>query len=755
MSNDVRTLKKKLIEKLKSKSLDYESIISLSEKIVASDDQSLRFSVDAKHIHRLGFELVGKQETAVSELIKNAYDADATLVTVDFYGHDKPGGRLVISDNGHGMTLAVIKTAWMCLSTDDKEQNPLSPVLGRSRAGRKGIGRFAVQRLGRRLTLETGVKGKTEGTRVAFDWDEMYKHGVTLTRVANKLEAYKKDRGSSGTTLIIDDLRDAWKPSRIDRVWASVLLLQPPFKARKQWRTKAKGRTYEPDPGFEVVINKEGRVEAAKKLSIEETFLKNRVALIKGSVDEKGYGHLSVSAPGLGLKDKAKTEKTFSLTGPVEFEVSYFIYDSDLISGVSLKDAREMGDKYGGVRVYRDGFRVLPYGEQNDDWLRLGRDSARRALLVPANNNNFFGQVEISSIESPLFEETSSREGLIENEAYEELRELVRLSLEWAAKRVAWARGRKQTSSQKGFSSTARAPRKPSEITLQLIEDLEKTAGDAFSPEARKQLEKASEEQRRYEDEVEKREQERTKYEEMLRILASLGISIAVFAHEIRGALTRVAAAIKRLREDAHAGKVNEGTSIREAETVTSRLFDLGAYVVGLIDRSKARNKKEIALYAAIKTFVQQFSDYLDARGISFSFDVQPQHLRTRPMHPSEIDSVLFNFLTNSIKAMERTNAAERQIKITARSQGGNAVISFQDSGGGVPDAIKDKIFDAFFTTSEYAEDTIAGPGSGLGLKIVSDIAHANGGSVVLSEPDSGYSCNFEFSVPQSVNQTS
>lgn len=122
-------------------------------------------------------------------------------------------------------------------------------------------------------------------------------------------------------------------------------------------------------------------------------------------------------------------------------------------------------------------------------------------------------------------------------------------------------------------------------------------------------------------------------------------------------------------------------------------------------------------------------------------------------MHRSEIDSVLFNFLTNSIKSMDRDNIKNREIFITAALEGKKAVIRFQDSGKGVPDSIRNLIFDAFFTTSTQNRDEIAGPGTGLGLKIVSDIAEANGGFVRISTPDKGYGGCFEFGVPVSENQ--
>lgn len=152
--------------------------------------------------------------------------------------------------------------------------------------------------------------------------------------------------------------------------------------------------------------------------------------------------------------------------------------------------------------------------------------------------------------------------------------------------------------------------------------------------------------------------------------------------------------------------------------------------------------------------YKHKFKNYLNTRQISFEWDVMPNYLRTAPMHRSEMDAVLFNFLTNAIKSMERNNTKQRRIKVTATRQDNFVLIRFQDTGAGVKDELKNRIFDAFFTTSApNRTDEIAGLGCGLGLKIVSDIANVNKGFVRLSEPDSGYGCCFEFGVPISSKQ--
>lgn len=750
MPNDtIEELRSKLQSELAKSDVNFQEVAILSQKLLDHDKDSVRFSIDAKHVHRLGFELVGKQETALSELIKNAYDADATEVIIEFKDYMQSGGKLIIRDDGHGMTADQIRNNWMRISTDDKERNPLSPGYKRPRAGRKGIGRFAVERLGKELILETCAKGYDEGLRIHFNWDNDFQHGRDLSLIAHKIHKHKKEPDVSGTILYINDLRDIWTKTLFDRVWKSVLLLQPPFRISP--KKKQDDNQDFADPGFKVSINGKLGDEVIKEISIDKNFLDHSLAIITGSVDKDGKGEYNVESDKLNFNDSTKSENEYLLTGPFYFEASYFIYTSDLISGFSKRQAHQMGETYGGIRVYRNGFRVFPYGEPRDDWLNLSYDSARRNILAPANNFNFFGFVEITSQENILIEETSSREGFVENEAFEQLRDFVRNGIEWAVLRIAAFRKRKQKASQKDFVSEIKKPSQSiQEVIDEVIDKVKAKIGDKKDPKKTsgvKRLENLKQEFIAFEERVDIRESEFVQYETMLRILASLGISISVFSHEVKGALTSFKSSLKDFLSTIKIDELGE-ISLAEIHSVSNRLFDLSNYITTLISHSSTREKKNIPLHSVLHSFVQQFDEYLNVRGISFDVDVDPPFLRTRKMHRSEIDSVLFNFMTNAVKAIERAKAKSRKIKISGFKRDNFAVISFQDTGTGIPENVRDKIFDAFYTTTQFVGDEIAGPGTGLGLKIVRDIAESNGGYAECSEPEQGFNCRFDFATP-------
>ena len=119
---------------LKKEPNNYSLILELSTKLVSFDTDYVRFSVDAGVIDRLGKELVARHETAVSELVKNAYDADASFVELLFQDTNDIGGVLTVEDDGHGMTKEQIINGFMRISSTDKIHNPNSPIYNRGRS---------------------------------------------------------------------------------------------------------------------------------------------------------------------------------------------------------------------------------------------------------------------------------------------------------------------------------------------------------------------------------------------------------------------------------------------------------------------------------------------------------------------------------------------------------------------------------------------------------------------------------------------
>ncbi len=738
-------LKKALAEALRHENVDHMHVLSLAGQLADTAPDFVRFSVDASHVERLGFELVGKQGTALGELVKNAYDADATVVTVKVLQAESPAASsIIVQDDGVGMSEEDLRRAWMRLSTPEKTRRPRSTRFNRMRAGKKGIGRFAAHRLGRILVLTTGQQGSRVGWRVRFDWDADFQRGADITQVRNRIESIEKNPQEEGTTLEILDLRDTWDQKALAEAWRSVQLLQSPLRDRPLGDvTQPEGPPA--DPGFEALLELERADYPNTFFDLESEFVKSAAAQISGEVDADGRARFTLHSVKLNLHEEHTHEEAqFPELAGARMEADYFIFSSDLMSGMKVQAGLDIAHAIGGIRLYRNGFRVPPYGDPNDDWLRLARDSARRNILVPANNSNFLGRVYITSEAHGRLEETASREGLIENDAYQSLVTFARACLRWGVLRVGWARDRKTRASE---------PRKrPTDSVAERVGSLLSRLSDAAS-------ERDAEAARReiigavsaFEDASRREREESIKYEAMLRVLASLGLSISVFAHEVRAASSFADDSTRLFLEQIRTLQWLEQSPdleplLQQIDSGVRRVIVLGDYLGGLTSYAGSRKLAPVSTTGVLEEFHERLGPYLEGVGVRLELQVGPPPLRTCPIHRSELDSVLFNLTTNALKAIKRGQPVQGEIRILAGQERNFIVLTVCDNGTGIDASIRNRIFDAFFTTTGGEEDEDTPGGAGLGLKIVADIAANYGGSVrVIEPPPDGMKTAIEF----------
>ena len=295
---------------LKNEPNNYSKILELSNKLSKFDEDNVRFSVDAGIINRLGMELVARHETAVSELVKNAYDADATKVKILFKDSSNAGGTLEIHDNGSGMTKEQLINGFMRLSSSEKLHFPLSPKYSRKRAGKKGIGRFSAQRLGKKLTIITQTIDADKALKITVNWDD-FLGDKDLLSITNQISLTDKVQ-NEGTILIIERLRDTWSKAQIERVYRYASEILQPFPLSK---TKNHLKTTI-DPGFKLNCIK---IDNGKKelIADEQTmFFEHALAEIGGRVDNEGNIFVTVKS-----KKLSYNEKTFLLNKDEPLEV--------------------------------------------------------------------------------------------------------------------------------------------------------------------------------------------------------------------------------------------------------------------------------------------------------------------------------------------------------------------------------------------------------------------------------------------------
>ena len=720
---------------------------------MSSSDGRLYFGVEARHLRQLGRELVANRTTAVAELVKNSYDADATRVQLIFRDPDK-GGILEVVDDGSGMTLQAVQDRWMRLSTNHKAQRPTSPKYQRIRGGSKGIGRFATESLGERLVLKTTVEGDAQLVVATFEWSEFDEPGVSLEAVGCTYRRDACEEERHGTMLRIEGLHDKWSSRDLSLVRKAIQLLQPPFPIAEAYRAQSTDLHQAAlDPGFSVtiIVGEDASSESLDDPTEVENFLAAATAVVEAYVDESGQGEWRVRSRHFDVDESAEYPKQLYLVGPFTLSASHFVFKPDAIGDLSVKLAREMGKMYGGIRIYRDGLRVPPYGEPLDDWAGLTEEYRKRVELAPIATNNWFGHVSLTRGENVLLIDTASREGVVENEAFDELRKFVKDVLIVSARTIARARGKK----------TRAVKRKAAESREQLVREVLKLASQMLHlsesgdhEEAEAVLEKA------YSLAGEARASDRSARQEelallgeiaLLRILASLGTSIVVFGHEVRSAINATISRLVNLREDAEnapapwSEQVDEGTSV--ALKAVSRLDHLTDYIEGYASRSRRRERVPQALHAALKAFATGFGPLAARLSVDLGWEVSPRHLRSQAMTRTELEAILVNLLTNALKACTSDAGGIRRISVVAKQAGDEVLIRFQDTGTGVPEALRDRVFEPFVTSTLPTESSL-GTGTGLGLKIVRDITEANGGSATLGIPDEGFSTCVEVRLP-------
>ncbi len=733
------------------------------------EEPSLKFSVDSSLLFQLGERLVAKPSIALAELVKNAYDADATKVTVSFEAIGKPGGTIVIEDDGHGMIFEEVQSSWMRIATTEKRRVPVSRVYKRPLTGAKGVGRFAARRLGAKLILQSIAErpdGSKESVIADFDWKD-FAEGTDLEQVKIKYSRQPiTPETKTGVALFIEQARDAWTEDDLNELRRDLLSLQNPFpdlavKAVPARRLKSEKPPEDPGFTFEMSVSESGGLD---KLSggLGEAFLNTAFARLNGEVDKKGVAHYDIKILKTGETDTLlDNSHNYKGLENARLRVYIMIYKEEYFKGsdFGLRDAQTKGRQEGGVRIYLDGFRVFPYGEAGDDWLQLDEYAAKnldlateisppeqvietrkelhgRPFLLVPKNNQVFGVVSISQSLHENIEINVTRDRLIETEAVKRLRLFAQNGIYWAGLKYA------------AHSAEQRAKKKKETVksVAEIITDA-KTAVEAVTeiPEEQRQtivwnlneaIARAEEEEQSHIGEI-----------SMLRILASAGTTITLMNHQLRalnGAVLRSEHDLMRLRSEVPKklggrfhGIVSQISEWRETmELLTSQLGFL------LAPDARQRRRHHV-LYEVVEDVRKPMIFYMKKFGVTF-YNRVPRTLRTPAIYRSELYSVLMNLLSNALKAVH--GQPEREVIVEAEKRGRKVYIRMSDTGVGLTPERWEISFKPFVTTS--APNPILGIGTGLGLKVVRDILDLYDGAAHFVQPNPPYKTTIEISIP-------
>lgn len=749
------------------------------------------FRPRARVVNTIGGDLIKDEMAGVIELVKNAYDADANEVTIAFVGIEQADeaqadnhGRIIIEDDGHGMTLTTLLEDWMSPATGEKDERQKSPG-GRAMLGRKGVGRFSAMRLGETLVLNTrpgenapGVTKDdlTTGHRIKVDWSEFQDSDAYLDEVQLTVEEIPEvPVHRQGTTLTIGQLTEHWNERRLRRLLRELRLLLSPIPTEEQEDFAIILDLEKSGLEDEVVSSVGGIIEPYDLPDVTDYTVRAEISA-DGSYElyyrrelmsEADTDELEVSKDGRDIREELPSDGDVGgddatagplPSGPLSFELRIWDRDRELLNKKveALQDEEIMGvralrrflDEVSGVAIYRDGFRVRPYGEKEADWLGLGQRRVQNPTLR-LGPNQMFGLIKISSVENPNLQDRSSREGLKENEAFEVLRECALATLAWCEPI------RHRFRSRRGLGR----PEPDS------TEELESERDQAFS-----ELDEAIDEEIEDEEtanrfrsllstarDTSEREHERlAEQAQIMHDMHGLGIIARWVLHEGRNLDTSLNSALNNIERVVRNSQVEaedrleiEGRALdsftnglessRQIEKRLGSLFEQ----LDPISRPRRGRRSKLDVHDLVDRVRSLLQPRLDDLNVDFSISGnEPRVLAW----PADLYHALFNLVDNSIYWTQQVSG-DRNIKVRIGRTGHATNVDDEqveilvcDSGPGVSVQAADVVFELGYTEKSQ--------GYGAGLFIARESIERSRGSLDLVNPGEIGAC-FRITLPE------
>lgn len=386
---------------------------NFQEKMV----EPLRFDVSGNLIRKFGRESISNKNVAILELIKNSYDAGSAKMEVDFASVNTKDAIISVSDNGDGMDYSDLKNKWMRIANPFKSKKLKNG--DRLFIGEKGIGRLSAESLGKNATLFSLPKGKDSGYKIFFDWNKYQDDNVMVNDVDNPTSEFKKKKAEHGIRLEIKDLNHDWNTQEAQtELLADINLLNPLNKPLRDFKVSAK---------FNPAL-----ISAPK---IKKEFLNKAVYSLKAKLTGGSLIRYEFSSIKGKAKEGNRTTDRKLKCGDAVFEL-YFFYKSPKyfeqavgrkMSAVESKEIIKVLEHYSGIKLYRDNFRVKPYGDPGSDW--IGLDIAAHNNSMFPRNDAIIGMVHISKSKNPAIIDTTTREGVIFTDEFQDLIAFVQASI--------------------------------------------------------------------------------------------------------------------------------------------------------------------------------------------------------------------------------------------------------------------------------------------------------------------------------------
>lgn len=692
------------------------------------------FKPRARIIKIIGQELISSDIIALVELIKNSYDADADEVDIHLNNIFDERGEIIIRDTGTGMTYEKVTNVWLEPATPDKKSKiaqTFSECFKRRFLGEKGIGRFAVHRLGEKIELitraKTGCKDLLDyETKITINWSD-FSEEKYLSEIPVKVEKITTPQtflSKSGTLIRITDIHP-WKNIKaIKDVAIKLRSLESPVKPRKIQLHN--DEEYTSDPGLVVRLKSSNNDinKAINEVKSLQELLDTAFYKFNGIIDETGnliYDY-SFDRPDLQELKRSPTlleeylpainpqwyeeHPLTNLNSPGQFEVSFYAWDLETatLRIAGLADYyRNVIKPNAGVRIYRDNFRVWPYGEPDDDWLGLDLKRLNTPKERSVSRNQVFGIIHISSTSNNKLNDQSNREGLIVNEQYEQFYQLVSTTL------AVFAKERKADKIK--IDKVSRTNNISDIVTAsidKLRQNIEKNHHQEYYESDLTRIENAYKE--RINDVLER-----------YMMAAAIGISYSIPIHEMKLRLT----SIKSVLDDLNENPDLQDKFLKQLSKYVQETEDIVKAVTSMMSRQK---KQKVNLYRVAQNVHLLKESELKKFNIEFEIkgrtDIEVEAV------PGLLNTAVLNLVDNAIywlrskKIRSKANAITFNPEIVVDvfwNSDNNAVFQIRDNGDGFEDPF-DLLIEPY-----YSRKT---DGLGLGLFLVNEIMLRMGGKL-------------------------
>jgi ribosomal protein S8E len=842
----------------------------------------VEFTVSARTVRLIGRENVANAEGAVIELVKNTFDADAKncIVYFDNKYNDSPNelsqeeyqlfssenkniakvyhknlldtfslmekmekdiekeitsffrskSSLYIIDNGEGMNNEIIRNRWMHIGTDFKLNDIYTPK-GRIRSGAKGIGRFALDRLGDNGEMLTLPKNTDLGYKWNVNWADFEKENAIIGKVTadlfeikkmnfkettlsdidnyriidviKEIEAEQYNQFKNGTILKITNLRDDWNEKNVRRIFNSLEILTPPDGQNEfvihlfssshpkefgiidnskfndfDYKVQAKYLN-DKDKNIEIIIE---RNEIDWELLDKNIFKEED--MLKFPFDSKTIKKKSFTLhktlydffPGYEEELGELADEKFNKLGQFEFNFYFMKRALDSINqakyfqkDISKSRRDNWYKKFGGVRIFRDSFRVRPFGELNSsfyDWLALGERQAVSPAAVSRKKQwrtrpyNVAGNVHISRIFNLELQDKSSREGLQENETYNLLREVLLKIIkvfEDDRSTIAHSLDILHTKNNKTKEAIDKANK--------ILEQDEKEKEEEFKrkKEGKKQKEKKEKSKEKIEEEYEyfkkgfeslkKDKEDYVNKEARLQSLASTGILFTSFAHELAAIRNDLDSQIPFLRKyinklnidfstlKQHENPLYWANEIENTDEIIKQWYD---FVLNKINRKKHFSKTQsLTTYLNLLTSSWQKLIAGNQIEIILKCKVDEEDFKFSEI---EFNSIFDNLIVNSVDALTRVGFnGDKKIEVYITDDNEKYYIEYKDSGPGLIKAYKDSPYKILeFNESSKINKEGEQEGTGVGMYIVKNTINEYNGTLKIYTNFDGFKINIE-----------